>query len=181
MKSLSCVWLLATQWTAAHLTHLSMGFSKQEYWSGLPCPSPGDHPNPGIKPRSPTSCQNNQPSVLLWDLWKGEGLEIASVANGQGFKHHAYVMKLSKKKKKKQKPATTTSKPKEWGPENLGVGTHMEMCGEGHTWNGQGSSTRLPSYLPYALLLSGYFWVVSLYNKPINYYAKCFSDVCYPL
>ena len=34
-------------------THLSMGFSKQGYWSGLPFPSPGDHPNPGIEPRSP--------------------------------------------------------------------------------------------------------------------------------
>ena len=33
---------------------LSMGFSRQEYWSGLPCPPPGDLPNPGIKPRSPT-------------------------------------------------------------------------------------------------------------------------------
>ena len=39
-KSLSCVWLLATPWTAAYQTPLSMGFSRQEYWSGLPLPSP---------------------------------------------------------------------------------------------------------------------------------------------
>ena len=41
-------------WTVAHQTLLSMGFSRQEYWSGLPFPSPGDLPYPGIEPRSPT-------------------------------------------------------------------------------------------------------------------------------
>ena len=41
-------------WTVAHQTPLSMGFSRQEYWSGLPFPSPGDLPDPGIEPRSPT-------------------------------------------------------------------------------------------------------------------------------
>ena len=42
-----------TPWTVAHQAPLSMGFSRQEYWSGLPFTSPGDLPNPGIKPRSP--------------------------------------------------------------------------------------------------------------------------------
>ena len=46
--------LFATPWTLAHQAPPSMGFSRQEYWSGLPFPSPGDLPNPGIKPRSPT-------------------------------------------------------------------------------------------------------------------------------
>ena len=41
-------------WTTALQAPLSRGFSRQEYWSGLPCPPPGDLPNPGIKPRSPT-------------------------------------------------------------------------------------------------------------------------------
>ena len=41
-------------WTVAHQAPLSMAFSRQEYWSELPCPPPGDFPNPGIKPRSPT-------------------------------------------------------------------------------------------------------------------------------
>ena len=50
---LSCVWLCGTPWTVAHQASLSMGFSRQEYWSGLSFPSPGDLPNPGIKPRSP--------------------------------------------------------------------------------------------------------------------------------
>ena len=44
---------LATPWTVACRAPLSMGFSRQEYWSGLPFPSSGDLPNPGIKPRSP--------------------------------------------------------------------------------------------------------------------------------
>ena len=42
---------LVTPWTAAHQTPLSMGFSRQEYWSQLPCPSPGDLPDPGIEPQ----------------------------------------------------------------------------------------------------------------------------------
>ena len=52
---LSCfnhVQLLVTPWTIAHQASLSMGFSKQEYWSELPCPTPGDLPDPGIKPMS---------------------------------------------------------------------------------------------------------------------------------
>ena len=43
------VWLFATLWIVTHQAPLSMGFSKQEYWSGLPCPPPGDFPNPGIE------------------------------------------------------------------------------------------------------------------------------------
>ena len=53
VKSLSCVQLFATPWTVAYQAPLSMGFSRQEYWSGLPFPSPGDLPDPGIEPRSP--------------------------------------------------------------------------------------------------------------------------------
>ena len=41
-----CVWLFVTPWTLAHQAPLSMGFSRQEYWSGLPCPPPGDLPDP---------------------------------------------------------------------------------------------------------------------------------------
>ena len=53
MKSLSHVRLFATPWTVAYQASPSMGFSRQEYWSGLPFPSPGDLPDPGIKPGSP--------------------------------------------------------------------------------------------------------------------------------
>jgi len=54
VKSLSHVQLFATPCTVAYKPHLSMEFSRQEYWNGLPFPSPGDLPNPGIEPRSPT-------------------------------------------------------------------------------------------------------------------------------
>ena len=53
VKLLSRVSLFATLWTVAHQAPLPMGFSRQEYWSGLPFPSAGDLPDPGIKPRSP--------------------------------------------------------------------------------------------------------------------------------
>ena len=53
VKSLSHVRLFAIPWTVAYLAPPSMGFSRQEYWSGLPFPSPGDLPNPGIEPGSP--------------------------------------------------------------------------------------------------------------------------------
>ena len=53
VKSLSRIRLFATPWTIGYQAPLSMGFSRQEYWSGLPFPSPGDLPDPGIEPRSP--------------------------------------------------------------------------------------------------------------------------------
>ena len=53
LKSLSHVRLFATPWTIAYQAPLSMGFSRREYWNGLPFPSPGDLPDPGIEPESP--------------------------------------------------------------------------------------------------------------------------------
>ena len=53
VKSLSRVRLFVTPWTVAYQAPPSMGFSRQEYWSGLPFPSPGDLPDPGIEPGSP--------------------------------------------------------------------------------------------------------------------------------
>ena len=49
-QSCSCVRLFGTPWTVAHQAPLSKGFSSQEYWSGLPFPSPGDLPHPGTEP-----------------------------------------------------------------------------------------------------------------------------------
>ena len=51
-----------TPWTAAHQAPLSMEFSRQEYWSGLPFPFPGDLPNQGIEPRSPALQEDSLPS-----------------------------------------------------------------------------------------------------------------------
>ena len=53
MKSLSRVRLFEAPWTVAYQAPPSMGFSRQEYWSGVPFPSPGDLPNSGIEPWSP--------------------------------------------------------------------------------------------------------------------------------
>ena len=52
---LSHVWLFVTPWTVAHQALLSMKFSRQEYWNRLPFPTPGDIPDPAIKPEFPAS------------------------------------------------------------------------------------------------------------------------------
>ena len=53
VKSLSRVRLFVTPWTGAHQAPPCIEFSRQEYWSGLPFPSPGDLPDPGVEPESP--------------------------------------------------------------------------------------------------------------------------------
>ena len=62
MKSLSRIRLFMTPWTAARQAPPSMGFSRQEYWSGVPFPSPGDLPDPGIEFRSPALWADSLPS-----------------------------------------------------------------------------------------------------------------------
>ena len=63
VQSLSCVRLFATPWTVTHQAPLSMGFSRQEYWSGLPFPSPGDLFHPGIKCKTCLLC------LLCWQVY----------------------------------------------------------------------------------------------------------------
>ena len=62
VKSLSRVQLFSTPWTVAYQAPPSVGFSSQEHWSGLPFPSPGDLPDPGIEPGSPASQADTLPS-----------------------------------------------------------------------------------------------------------------------
>ena len=66
MSSLSRVRLFVTPWTVAYKAPLSMGFSRQEYWRGLPFPSPGELPNPGIEPW--VSCLGRQ-ILYHWTTW----------------------------------------------------------------------------------------------------------------
>ena len=73
---LSCVRLFATPWTVACQVPLSMGFSRQENWSGLPFPSPGDLSDPGMEPMSPalagkffTSESPGKPLVIILVSW----------------------------------------------------------------------------------------------------------------
>ena len=76
--SLSCG---LTLWTGAHRAPLSMGFSRQESWSGLPCPSPVDLPNPGIEPKSPTLQADSLPTELPG---KPENTGVGSLSLLQG-------------------------------------------------------------------------------------------------
>ena len=78
MKSLSHVQLFATPWTVVYQAPPSMGFSRQEYWSGLPFPSPRGLPDPGIEPGSPafqadtlTSKPPRKPMLALLGLYWG--------------------------------------------------------------------------------------------------------------
>ena len=66
VKTFSRVRFSETPWTAAYQVPPSMGFSRREYWSGLPLPSPGDLPNPGIEPTSPTW----QGILYHWVTWE---------------------------------------------------------------------------------------------------------------
>ena len=85
VKLLSRVRLFATPWTIAYKAPLSMGFSRQGYWSGLPFPSPEDLPDPGIEPGSPTlqadvlpSEPPGKPLEYTEELYK-KGLQFSSV------------------------------------------------------------------------------------------------------
>ena len=84
MKSLSRVRLFATPWTVAYQAPPSMGFSRQEYWSGLPFPSPGDLPDPGLKPGSPAlhvdalpSEPPGTPNIAIHELIQGRIITFA--------------------------------------------------------------------------------------------------------
>ena len=84
LRCISRVRLFATLWTVTHQAPLSMGFSRQEYWRELPCPAPGDLPDPGIEPvplMSPvsvggffttsTTCEFSINRVCISDLLHG--------------------------------------------------------------------------------------------------------------
>ena len=71
-KSLSRVWLFATPWTRSRHAPLSMGLSRQEYWSGLPCPPPGDLRDPEIKPASLTSSSLAGEFFTTTAIWEAQ-------------------------------------------------------------------------------------------------------------
>ena len=74
VQLLNHVRLFATPWTVAYRAPPSVGFSRQEYWSGLPFPSPGDLPNPGIEPGSPAlqadALPSEPPQIRISQIWK---------------------------------------------------------------------------------------------------------------
>ena len=70
LSCFSCVWLFVTLWPITHQALLSMGLSRQKYWSGLPCPPPGDLPNPGSEPeplRSPALASGFFTTSTTWE------------------------------------------------------------------------------------------------------------------
>ena len=87
MKSLSRVRLFATPWTVAYQAPPSMGFSRQEFWSGLPFPSPGDLPDPGIEPGSPAfqadTLTSEPPGKPLKESGKWLQLKVTSCISSQ--------------------------------------------------------------------------------------------------
>ena len=89
---LSCfshVWLFATLWAAARQAPLSMGFSGQEYWSGLPCSSPGDLLDPGIEPLSPMAPELQVDSLPL-SHWGSSRLSKSYIDSF--FTFHLYML-----------------------------------------------------------------------------------------
>ena len=67
----SHVQIFATLWTVAHQAPLSMGFSRHEYWSRLPCPSPGDLPDPGVRAASPALAGGFFTTAATWEALGG--------------------------------------------------------------------------------------------------------------
>ena len=67
---LTHIQIFASPWAVAHQAPLSMGFSRQEYWSGLSCSPPGDLPNPGIEPASPKSPALAGKILYHWATWE---------------------------------------------------------------------------------------------------------------
>ena len=106
LSRFSCVRLLVILWTVAHQAPLSKGFSRQEYWSGLPFPSPGNLPHPGIEPR---------PSELQADSLPSEPPGNKGAA---GLKKHLGIdYTLDKGKEKTLQPLLY-----------LWLGEHQAMC-----------------------------------------------------
>ena len=103
MATHSSILAWKTPWTIPHQTPLSMGFSRQEYWSGLPFPPPGDLPNPGIEPVSHVSPALQADSLPDEPLWKpllvnvkpGLGENDAG-GRGRNGQDHGYSRRSSK-------------------------------------------------------------------------------------
>ena len=88
VKPLSRVQLFAIPWIVAYQAPVSMGFSRQKYWSGLPFPSPEDLPNPGIEPGSPALQADHLPSEPPGKEWTHTKYDRVVRAVGVGDTKH---------------------------------------------------------------------------------------------
>ena len=100
VQLLSHVRFFATPWTVAHQALLSIGFPKQEYWSGLPFPPPGNPPDPGIKPALPASPVLAGGFLTTEPRGKPQGSPISQVLTGyiSSFKHVFFPLRLEMKR-----------------------------------------------------------------------------------
>ena len=78
----------ATSWTVGQPAPLSMGFPRQEYWSELPFPSPGDLPNPGIESKSPALAGRYSPKILDYSFFSAMELEKNKMNKETKFSQH---------------------------------------------------------------------------------------------
>ena len=83
----SPVWLFATLWSVAHQAPLSMRFSRQEYWSGLPFLSSGDLPDPGIKPRSPALWADSLPPEPPGKPYVYNIVSVSAIKQSEAVRH----------------------------------------------------------------------------------------------
>ena len=90
LSSFSPTQLFATLWNVAHMAPLSMGFSRQEHWSGLPCPLPGDLPDSGTDPQSPALWAGSL-SLEPLVLYLGSSFEEDINMQKNGSKHRHYT------------------------------------------------------------------------------------------
>ena len=95
LDHLSHIWLFATLWTVTHQAFLSMGFSRKKYWSGLPCPPPGDLPNQGSNPGFPHCRQilchlshQGSPRILQWAAYPFS----RESSHPRGWTHISYLL-----------------------------------------------------------------------------------------
>ena len=103
--TLSHVQLFVTPWSVAHQAPLSVGFSRQEHWSGLPCSSPGDLPYPGIEPTSPLSPASMLRlgvSKSMYLLFKN-GVSVSYKPLIPSYKPHWFSCQSEERKREKQK------------------------------------------------------------------------------
>ena len=116
LSCFSLVRLFATLWTVAHQASLSMGFSRQEYWSGLPCPPPGDLTDPGIEPASPVA-------PALW---------ATSLPLSHWGSPYISIYMYKKKWRRQWQPTPVFLPGESQGPRSL-VGCHLWGCTESGT------------------------------------------------
>ena len=109
VNSLSRVWLFLISWTVSYQDPLSMEFSRQEYWSGLPFLSPGDLPNLGFEPRSPTLQADTLPSLPPGKS-PGEGKHYPLQYSGLENSMECIVHGVTKNQTKSDDWTTTTPK-----------------------------------------------------------------------